>query len=95
MSNCPACTRFYSDFVKPVCDLTFCPLRAEGVTAEDDDDLDGEPVLFHAKRDPLICPGRDEHDFTGWREFEDGNGGEQVCKHCGIGAMEHSLALDI
>lgn len=32
-----------------------------------------------------------EHDFDGWREFEDGRGGEQVCKRCGLGAMSHSL----
>ena len=32
-----------------------------------------------------------EHDFTGWRNFEDGTGGEQVCRHCGLGAMAWSL----
>jgi hypothetical protein len=52
-------------------------------------------VFYHAKRDPLICPGREAHEFTGWRDFEDGRGGEQVCTHCGVGAMEHTLALDI
>jgi hypothetical protein len=35
-----------------------------------------------------------EHDFKGWREFEDGRGGEQVCTKCGMGAMEHSLRND-
>lgn len=36
------------------------------------------------------CVGDDhcEHDFQGWREFEDGLGGEAVCAKCGIGAME-------
>lgn len=58
------------------------------------DDPDEKQVFFHAKRDPLICPGRDDHEFVGWRAFEDGRGGETVCKHCGIGAMEHSMALD-
>lgn len=58
------------------------------------DDPDEKQVFFHAKRDPLICPGRDDHEFVGWRDFEDGRGGETVCKHCGIGAMEHSMALD-
>jgi len=53
-----------------------------------------EPVFFHAKRDPLQCPGRDKHEFSGWREFEDGNGGETVCKHCGVGAMAYTLACD-
>ena len=32
-----------------------------------------------------------EHTFKGWREFEDGRGGEQVCERCGMGAMSHSL----
>ena len=32
-----------------------------------------------------------DHDFAGWRDFEDGNGGEQVCKKCGMGAMTDSL----
>lgn len=34
-----------------------------------------------------------DHDFQGWREFDDGNGGEQVCSKCGIGAMEWSMWL--
>lgn len=33
------------------------------------------------------------HTFTGWRPFEDGNGGEQVCSKCGIGAMAWSLRV--
>lgn len=32
-----------------------------------------------------------EHEFKGWREFEDGRGGEQVCEKCGTGAMRHSM----
>lgn len=30
-----------------------------------------------------------EHEFTGWREI--GNGGEQFCRLCGMGAMSHML----
>lgn len=38
------------------------------------------------------CPdGPCEHQFAGWREFDDGNGGEQVCRLCGQGAMSHSM----
>lgn len=37
------------------------------------------------KREPC------EHDFQGWREFDDGNGGEAVCTKCGLGAMAHTL----
>lgn len=36
-----------------------------------------------------------EHDFHGWREFADGNGGEQVCTKCGMGAMAWSLRTGI
>jgi hypothetical protein len=34
------------------------------------------------------------HEWGGWRDFEDGRGGEQVCKKCGLGAMANSLAQD-
>jgi hypothetical protein len=39
------------------------------------------------------CPdGPCQHDWTGgWREFEDGCGGEVTCARCGMGAMGHSL----
>lgn len=30
-----------------------------------------------------------KHEFEGWRVLP--NGGEQVCKHCGIGAMPASM----
>lgn len=36
-----------------------------------------------------------DHDFQGWREFDDGCGGERVCAKCGMGAMAHTLSLDI
>ena len=36
-----------------------------------------------------------EHEFTGWRMFEAGNGGEQVCKHCGMGAMDYTLRTGV
>lgn len=32
-----------------------------------------------------------QHEFGGWRIFEDGRGGEQVCSRCGMGAMSHTL----
>ena len=59
------------------------------------DQSEPEKVFFHAKRDPLVCVDGKKHEFAGWRDFEDGRGGETVCKHCGMGAMEHTLALDI
>jgi hypothetical protein len=38
------------------------------------------------------CPdGPCEHDFQGFRAFEDGRGGEAVCTRCGMGAMSHSI----
>lgn len=36
-----------------------------------------------------------EHEWRGWREFEDGRGGERVCKKCGLGAMQHTLMKGI
>jgi hypothetical protein len=44
-------------------------------------------LFFHAMPKPDAC----KHDFQGWREFEDGRGGEQVCTKCGIGAMTYSM----
>lgn len=40
------------------------------------------------------CKPKCEHDWGGWREFDDGRGGEQFCKKCGLGAMAHTLSLD-
>ena len=54
---------------------------------------------FFTTFDPNACycdcasGGPCEHDFSGWREFEDGSGGEQVCQRCGLGAMSHSVRL--
>ena len=40
----------------------------------------------------VICGApKCEHDFKGWRQFEDGRGGETVCTKCGMGAMAWSL----
>ena len=47
-------------------------------------------VLLHLAARPAPC----QHDFQGWREFEDGRGGETVCKHCGLGAMAWTLRND-
>jgi hypothetical protein len=35
-----------------------------------------------------------DHEWGGWREFEDGRGGEQFCSKCGMGALEHTLRND-
>jgi hypothetical protein len=40
---------------------------------------------------PALNPDDCDHDFQGWRAFADGNGGEQVCARCGIGAMQWTL----
>lgn len=29
MPNCPRCSRFYSAFVRPICDLAECPVPAD------------------------------------------------------------------
>lgn len=48
-----------------------------------------EDILIHLTERPTPC----EHDFQGWREFDDGCGGEAVCCKCGIGAFEHTMRL--
>lgn len=49
---------------------------------------------FHPDACYCACPdGPCEHDFQGWREFEDGCGGETVCARCGMGAMSHSMTV--
>lgn len=54
----------------------------------DRNDCPGKPQVFYQlRRVPNVC----DHDFTGWRDFEDGSGGEQVCSKCGMGAMEYTL----
>lgn len=62
------------------------------------DDEGWERTLVRTSFDPNACYctcGSEnsvcEHDFKGWREFEDGRGGETVCSRCGMGAMSHSL----
>ena len=47
--------------------------------------------FFHVTPKPDAC----DHDFKGWREFEDGLGGEQVCTKCGMGAMTYSLRMGL
>lgn len=40
------------------------------------------------------CPeGPCQHEFEGWREFEDGNGGSTVCKHCGLDSFSHDIRI--
>lgn len=34
------------------------------------------------------------HEWGGWREFDDGNGGETFCQKCGMGAMSYSMWND-
>ncbi len=52
---------------------------------------------IHSSYDPDACycacgsDGPCEHDWGGWREFPDGNGGEQFCSRCGMGAMSHGM----
>lgn len=54
------------------------------------DEKPPQPITF-----AMCGPPKCDHDFQGWREFEDGLGCEQVCTKCGIGAMAWTLSLDI
>lgn len=62
-------------------------LEATGQAPKSADWLDN--IFIHATPKADACA----HDFQGWREFDDGRGGERVCTKCGIGAMAHTLSL--
>lgn len=47
--------------------------------------------FIHVTPKPDLC----EHDFQGWRDFPDGNGGEAVCAKCGMGAMAYTLSTGV
>ena len=51
--------------------------------------------FFHTTPKAETCVNGKSHDFQGWHDFEDGSGGETVCKHCGLGAMEHTLGTGL
>jgi hypothetical protein len=50
----------------------------------------GSPSCYCACADGGPC----EHVFTGWRDFEDGCGGETFCEKCGTGAMSHDMHVN-
>lgn len=58
-----------------------------------------EGMTFHSGASGCYCDcangGPCEHEFEGWREFDDGRGGERVCKKCGCGAMSHTLHIGL
>lgn len=49
-----------------------------------------DPLFVHMTPKVDAC----DHEFGGWREHADGRGGEQFCRKCGMGAMEHTLRSD-
>jgi len=56
---------------------------------------DMDKVNFHASGAHgcyCACPdGPCQHEFSEWRDFDDGHGGEMACKHCGLGSMSHDM----
>lgn len=52
-----------------------------------------DDIFVHVTPDIEKCHDGGQHTFTGWRDFPDGNGGEQVCSKCGVGAMAWSLRV--
>jgi hypothetical protein len=74
----------------------------EVIAGEMWEQLGGDPKerpTFHCRefRSPCYCAcpqGPCEHEFTDWREFEDGLGGEAFCPRCGEGAMHHSMKCE-
>jgi hypothetical protein len=57
--------------------------------ADRDEQMKADGVFYHASPRVDLC----DHDFRGWRDFEDGNGGELVCTKCGMGAMHYSMMV--
>lgn len=59
-------------------------------------DCPGNSTFFsHFLPSASVC----DHDFGGWRDHKNEAGqvigGEQVCKKCGMGAMEYTLRTGI
>lgn len=54
------------------------------------------PPTFHSRDYAAECycacpDGPCQHEWGGWREHDDGLGGEQFCQRCGEGAMSHGI----
>ena len=47
--------------------------------------------FIHETTGQEVCKDGKPHQWAGWREFEDGRGGTQICSVCGISAFEHSM----
>lgn len=75
---CDKCGNASNEPRRPKCERADCP---------------GREVFVHMKRDIAKCFGGQDHEFTGWRDFDDGTGGEQVCQRCGVGAMAWTLRV--
>ena len=81
----PACGVSTNNATVPKCDKPDCPGAREFIQREN-------PFRFlHIMPKADAC----DHDFQGWRTFDDGHGGEQVCTKCGMGAMAYTLATGI
>ncbi len=78
--NCNPGGRFHGWLFKKHPDGLYVSIRKLEV-------IESDPFFFHAQPKADAC----EHDFQGWREIDGGRGGEQFCKKCGMGAMEHTL----
>lgn len=66
---------------------TWCECDCAGPESIEFDTHEPPSLFLHVTPRPEAC----SHDFTGWRNFEDGSGGEQICSKCGMGAMSYSL----
>lgn len=79
--NCDPSGRFHGWLFRKHPDGQYVSARKLQTIAPADD------LFVHVTPKPEAC----DHDFSGWREFPDGNGGEQICTKCGMGAMAHTL----
>lgn len=59
------------------------------------DENETSQVFVHVTPKVEMCKDGGDHDFQEWRNLPDGNGGEQVCAKCGLGAMAYTLGIGL
>lgn len=80
------------DMLKPSRDAALRRIHAEVCEERGWDPVTPFITACHANGCYCACPdGPCEHTWHDWREFDDGRGGERVCRTCGMGNMAHDM----
>lgn len=85
-SHIPDQTLVRNNDLRPLSEMVAEALASSGKQAESELPVTSKSEPTH-ETDGTKC----DHFLGGWREFDNGRGGEQYCVHCGIGAMQLSL----